>query len=259
MHLGASIYFYLFLKHLIKLVYRVLFENLDSKVWNGGCPRSSLVQFQALLWRGLLRCPEGTESHQIPQLWKHLGWGCRRGRKHNNNNSNMSGFQSLGENPKCYFISSQSRKHNNDWFVKTHHDSWIPTCRETRHFPVVMTTLMPPFSLHALSGGAYNLRFDLQANRKTWRSGKIYPFYQLRWRAKVEKIFNHKESVHLDSGFHRDAIPKPALPKEVFTHPERPEERMCVIQVWTAAPVMGKSVPFMAVCQFFLSAQLNYK
>ena len=96
---------------------------------------------------------------------------------------------------------------------KTHHDSWISICGETRHFPVVMTTLTPPLCLHARSGVVPNLGFDLEADGETWWSWQMYLFYQLRWHVKVEKSLNRKKSIHPNSGFYGDAILKPALPK----------------------------------------------
>lgn len=96
---------------------------------------------------------------------------------------------------------------------KIHPDSWISVYGETWHFPVVMTTLMPPLSLHACAGVVSNLGFDLQADRKTWRSRKMYLFHPLRWHAKDEKILSLKECVHPSSGFYGDVIPKPVLPK----------------------------------------------
>lgn len=144
----------------------------------------------------------------MPQLWKYPGWGSGRGRKQTNN-KNTNGFESLRENPNCYFISAHSRKYNNNWCIKKS-DSGIRICGETWHFPVVMTTPMPPLSSQAPSG-AVPWQLTLVSWHKDLEMAEDLPVLSIEMACKCrEDTWSPGKP---SPGFYRDAIPRPAWPK----------------------------------------------
>lgn len=98
-------------------------------------------------------------------------------------------------------------------------------------FPGCHDNPVSSLNWHVHSGVAPNLGLDLQADKKTQRSGKSCLFYRLGWVANVEKDAQAQQSIHPGNGFHGDPSPKSYHQTQGFTHQEQTEEGISAVQV----------------------------